>query len=1684
MRIFSRVNLLLILLFTITTSVNAQLNGNYTINSADLATSTNYQNLTSAISDMVSGTRADGGPVNGPAVSGPVVLRIVAGTGPYTEQITIPAIVGASASNTIRITGGGSYEEVNFTGTTTTDRHVIKLTGAKHIILDSLTIRNNDLAFGFGIHLTNLSDSNSINGCKVWVDSTSTSANFAGIVIGGAAVTTPGNWGNYNIIQNNEVNGGYYGISMRGTSTTVFCQSNRIINNEVRGFYFYGIYSYGQNLSRINSNVTRSRISPAAGHYGIYSGYNDRFQLNQNRVFTVGAYGIYIIQGNYQAAAPTSRAQVYNNMIGGICYGTTPYGLYITTNTRDVDFFHNSVSLTSGNGRCLYILSGSGNDIRNNIFSITNSTTGYALYASAITHAPSINYNDYYAPGSSNFIFIGSAYSTATYVGGGGFNTNSLNVLPGFTDPQNDLHITSSANLFDAGTNVGVNVDFDGDVRPLAPSIGYDIGADEFLIYPNDAAAEAVVGPVQPFAAGIQNVDVTIRNSGLNTLTSATINWQVNGALQPPFSWTGSLASNTISTSSTIGTFNFVSGNSYTIKVWTTLPNGIVDPNPSPDTVLVSVCTAMAGTYTVGGVTPDFATINDAVDALSCSGVSGPVVIRLQPGSGPFNEQVTIPFIAGTSAINTVRFTGGTAMETIANSITTTADRHVIKLNGADFIILDSLTIINTGVTFGYGIHLTNSADNNVISNNHITVNSISTSANFSGITISGATVASNGNHGDNNLIINNHVTGGYYGITARGLSTTVYDVGNRFLNNTILDSYYYGLYCYYQDTVVAENNEIIIRSTGSTAAYGAYFYYADRFSFQNNSIQQSGGNGFYTIYGNYQGGTGTSRAKIINNMIGGGYRGTTPYGIYLANNSRNIDIYNNSVSVDNGNGRALYITSGSGNNVLNNSFANFGSSTGYAAYVTSAANIAQMDYNNYFSDGSSNFVYIAGAYTPSTYIGAAGFNTNSVDGNPNYADIATDLHVGAGVQLFDNGVTIPEVTMDFDGDSRPMLPTSLYDIGADEYNADSIDVGLVSLLSPIEGLCPDSNVFAEVIFQNNGIYAVDSVTITLQITGAFSYSGSGMSTGITASLNSDTLVIGPFNSYPGGLINYLILVDYPGDSRPANDTLMGSILFGIEATAPVGVNDTICTGGVGSPYVNADGFGHKWFTAPVGGTLLGSGDTLSIGPLLNDTVVYVEGLSMTSNSITTSFAGGNGCSGNMFDVTSLGSNIIIDSLDLNIGSTASETVTLYYKSGSYVGFETSAAAWTAWDTIVVTGAGAGQPTRVVPVSSLNIPSGQLYGIYVTLASSNIDYTSASVLYTNTDITLQTGAGLCSAFGGVNAGRDFNGTLFYRAENCPSERVPVNVEVLSPPVADLGNDTSLCGTLSLNASHPNATEYLWSNSTTSPLGIFNGYFTGNISVTVSNPGCSDADTIVASINPLPNPYLGPDTSICSGDLLVLDPPDTLMIPSYVWSTSQTTPSITVSAPGTYWLYMEDFTGCGAGDTIIIGSNPLVGANFNHTLISGSTWQFTDVSTGTPDSWLWNFGDGQTSILQNPSHTYLTNGNYTVTLIVTNECGTDTFTTAILVNVGIEENGITNLYMYPNPTSDYLYVNMPVTGDATLSVLDVNGKSVRELHQSVYEGNPWVLDMSTLGDGLYMIRIQINEKLFVGRVIKK
>lgn len=68
--------------------------------------------------------------------------------------------------------------------------------------------------------------------------------------------------------------------------------------------------------------------------------------------------------------------------------------------------------------------------------------------------------------------------------------------------------------------------------------------------------------------------------------------------------------------------------------------------------------------------------------------------------------------------------------------------------------------------------------------------------------------------------------------------------------------------------------------------------------------------------------------------------------------------------------------------------------------------------------------------------------------------------------------------------------------------------------------------------------------------------------------------------------------------------------------------------------------------------------------------------------------------------------------------------------------------------------------------------------------------------------------------------------------------------------------------------------------------------------------------------------------------------------------------------------------------------PMAGFTFSDTLTCNQEIQFTDTSSDFPTNWQWNFGDGYSSTLQNPTHHYFTSGSFSVSLKVENIIGSD------------------------------------------------------------------------------------------------
>jgi PKD repeat protein len=100
-------------------------------------------------------------------------------------------------------------------------------------------------------------------------------------------------------------------------------------------------------------------------------------------------------------------------------------------------------------------------------------------------------------------------------------------------------------------------------------------------------------------------------------------------------------------------------------------------------------------------------------------------------------------------------------------------------------------------------------------------------------------------------------------------------------------------------------------------------------------------------------------------------------------------------------------------------------------------------------------------------------------------------------------------------------------------------------------------------------------------------------------------------------------------------------------------------------------------------------------------------------------------------------------------------------------------------------------------------------------------------------------------------------------------------------------------------------------------------------------------------------------------------------------------------PGSYTVTLTVTNSYGSGsrtEPAYIAAGVLPSAQFAGVPREGQvplSVQFSDLSTGSPDKWAWNFGDGTGSVEKNPTHLYLEPGDYSVALTVTNSYGSNT-----------------------------------------------------------------------------------------------
>lgn len=136
------------------------------------------------------------------------------------------------------------------------------------------------------------------------------------------------------------------------------------------------------------------------------------------------------------------------------------------------------------------------------------------------------------------------------------------------------------------------------------------------------------------------------------------------------------------------------------------------------------------------------------------------------------------------------------------------------------------------------------------------------------------------------------------------------------------------------------------------------------------------------------------------------------------------------------------------------------------------------------------------------------------------------------------------------------------------------------------------------------------------------------------------------------------------------------------------------------------------------------------------------------------------------------------------------------------------------------------------------------------------------------------------------------------------------------------------------------------------------------------------------------------------------------------------------------------------------------------------------SSHNADEYLWTFSDSTISTLSDPVHYFTSLGRFEICQYVSNVCGSDTICDSVTINVlGVPENIIENIQVYPNPANDNIHINTDLASGTNIqfTLIEMSGRVVRRLSAEPVSQNTWYV--GDLARGTYILRMESGD--FVG-----
>ncbi len=1009
----------------------AGMGGTYTVG----GTGADFPTITSAVTALTNAGLCD-------------ATTISINPGTYREKISVGSIPGSSIENKVTFqssTGNASDVVIIDSSLTSTDAYVWRFNTSKYMTLRKVTLLSKG-SFGWGLNIMGANTHNiKIKNCDIIInDSASNSSTRFPLVINGSSSSfSTGAKVDSLEIDSNNIKYGYYGLVCYGSSTTSRQDNIFIRNNNFYGAYLYGNYLYYVSGLRYSNNTISPKLYSTTMTHGFYATYLGQYstsapsEITGNNI-TAMSYGVYLSSSDNLV----NSGLVANNMI--LISNTS--GIYLTTCNK-WNVYHNTINLTTSPSYGIYNTTAT-NELKNNLISITSTsvTSAYCVYNSVANTAGNIDNNIYWNPIGTNLVYNGGAYTSNNFKAANAGGAGSKIIKPLFNG-FNDLRVSFSCDLRVPYLS-SVAKDIFNTSRNTSMAIA---GAHEAKALTYDASLVSVISPSFPIISGTQSVRVRILNNGETSIDTITVGYSVNGGTPVSQSFALSTPLAQCDTTSVVLT----SGYSHTagcisLRAWTANPNNQTDLNQANDTTSnLNFGIALSGNYTIGGTTPDFATLNEAVNTIKCGGVVGPVTFNIRPGE--YREKVSVPNILGASNTNWITFqssTGNADDVIVIDSTMSTSfvgNHYAWRFDNAKYMTLRNVSTHIKGV-YGWGVHIFGANSKKIKikgCNSYILGDSVSSSTFLIPLVINNSiTTFSSQAKIDSLEIDSNSFRYGAYNLAFYS------NTSNRSDEIFIRNNNFYGArstsaYLYYLSGLKFQNN--IVNAKYNTS-YAIYLYYLGQNTstsyseFSGNKVMYNTGS--YTMYMYNCLNSGSLKGLFANNMFE--FENST-YGIY-AYGSDFWDFYHNSFNQYAGSATYGLYTTGANNVFKNNIFAMnspTASTSGYALYISANVGSGNVDYNVYWNPRSAYAMYHAGQYTSSSYKTAAAGGANSNYAQPTFLS-TTDLRLTS--ICLGTGTPIASVTKDYFGTNRS---NSTPVIGAHEVQPVTYSASAARIITP-----------------------------------------------------------------------------------------------------------------------------------------------------------------------------------------------------------------------------------------------------------------------------------------------------------------------------------------------------------------------------------------------------------------------------------------------------------------------------------------------------------------------------------------------------------------------------------------------------------------------------------------------------------